>query len=273
METMNKPIQKLTWVYISGAAFLVSIVLAAMLIIFSSKLSNYGITSSFYYIILIPIGLCAAAFLFGALNSLAEYTSNEIYGKLKLSGPVVVFCLVILGGFYLAKPDASFLLTVRVQADNNKKISKGFIIADLGSQRLKREIGENGEVLFAEVSSQFAGKKINLIADVDGFMIKNQNPISIPEDKVVYLQLTPKKDSTRVRGTVIDSLGNTLPGVLIDFESGLASDLTDNSGRFNVNIPRPIGASILLLASKNGKIGYNEFVTIPENNSLIIKFK
>ncbi|MEO8400070.1 MAG: carboxypeptidase-like regulatory domain-containing protein [Ignavibacteriaceae bacterium] len=273
MENKTKTVQKLTWVYISGAAFLISILLAVLLIIFSGKLSSYGITKSFYYIILIPIGLCAAAFLFGAMHSHAKYVGKNSYGQLELTGPVVIFCLVIAGGFYLAKPDSSFLLTVRVQAENNKTINKGTVTADFGSQRLKREIGENGEVLFAEVSSQFIGKKINLNAEVEGYKIKNETVQTIPDDKIIYLDLEKRKDSTLVRGTVIDSAGNPISDVFIDFESGLASTSSDNTGRFNLTIPEPVGASVLLIASKNGKVGYKEYVTIPERNSLIINFK
>ncbi len=269
----NKTIQRLTWVYISGAAFLITLVLAVLLIIFSNKLSAYGITSSFYYIILIPLGLCTAAFLFGALNSLAEYTGDAIYGKLKLSGPVVIFCLVIIGGFYFAKPESTFLLTVRTQTSNNAIIDKGYVTAYFGSQGIKHEIGENGEVFFADIPSQFLSKEIKFNTDVEEYQMKNSNPVAIPDDKIIYLQLEKRKDSTVVRGTVIDSNGNTLANVLIDFNSGLISTTTDAYGRFIATVPRPVGTSILLMASKNGKIGYNDYITIPENNSLIINFK
>ena len=272
--TTNKSItQRLTWVYISGAAFLITFILAILLIIFSQKLSAYGITSSFFYILLIPLGLCAAAFLFGALNSLADYTGNVVYGKLKLSGPVVIFCLVIIGGFYLAKPDSTFLLTVRIQTENDKPIKDGFITAYIGSQGVKHKIEENGEVLFADVPSQFLGKQINFKIDVNGYQMANKTPITIPEDKIINLQIDKRKYSTVVRGTVIDSSGNTISNVLLDFDSGLASATSDASGRFAVKIPRAAGSSILLLASKNGKIGHNDYVVIPEQNSLIINFK
>ena len=273
MVIKNKTIQKLTWVYISGAAFFVTLLLAILLIIFSPKLAAYGITKSFYYIILIPIALSSAAFLFGAMHSHAKYVGKNSYGQLELTGPVVIFCLVIVGGFYLAKPESNFLLTVRIQTENNKAIKGGFITADFGSQRLKRAIGENGEVLFAEVPSQFLGKEINMNAEVDGFKMKSLNPIHIPANKIIYLQLIPKTDSSIVRGTVFDSSGNTISNVLIDFDSGLATTTTNSTGRFIVTIPRPIGSSILLIASRNGKIGYNDYITIPENNSLIIKLR
>lgn len=273
MTNKNKKIPSLTWVYVSGVIFLISIILSVLLIIFSNKLNTFGITSSFYYIILIPLGLCSAAFLFGALNSLAEYTGNAVYGKLKLSGPVVIFCLVIIGGFYFAKPESTFLLTVRIQTIENKIIDKGFVTAYLGSQGIKHEIGENGEVFFSDIPSKFSGKEINFRIDVDGYQLTKIEPMHIPENKIIYLQLERRKDSTVVRGTVIDSNGNTISNILIDFESGLASAITDASGRFSATIPRPVGSSILLIASKNGRIGYNEYVTIPENNSLIINFK
>ncbi len=273
MTNRNKKIPGLTWIYVSGAVFLISIILSVLLIIFSNKLNAFGITSSFYYIILIPLGLCSAAFLFGALNSLAEYTGNAVYGKLKLSGPVVIFCLVIIGGFYFAKPESTFLLTVRTQTIENNIIDKGFITAYFGSQGIKHEIGENGEAFFSDIPSKFLGKEIKFSVDVAGYQLTKINPVRIPEDKIIYLQLERRKYSTIVRGTVIDSKGNTMSNILIDFESGLATAITNASGRFTATIPRQVGSSILLIASKNGRIGYNEYVTLPENNSLIINFK
>ena len=273
MTNRNKKISGLTWVYVSGAIFSISIILSVLLIIFSNELNAFGITSSFYYIILIPLGLCSAAFLFGALNSLAEYTGNAVYGKLKLSGPVVIFCLVIIGGFYFAKPESTFLLTVRTQTIENKIIDKGFVTAYFGSQGIKHEIGENGEAFFSDIPSKFLGKEINFRIDVAGYQLTNIKPERIPEDKIIYLQLERRKDTTVVRGIVIDSKGNAISNILIDFESGLASSTTDASGRFSTTVPRPAGSSVLLMASKNGRIGYNEYVTLPENNSLIINFK
>jgi hypothetical protein len=46
-------IPRLKWIYISAFAFVISIGIAILLIIFAGKLSSYGVTKSFYYILLV----------------------------------------------------------------------------------------------------------------------------------------------------------------------------------------------------------------------------
>ena len=164
-------------------------------------------------------------------------------------------------------------MTVRLanSSNNNEIINKGYLIADLGDQRVKRDVGENGEVLFAGISSRYNAKDIYLYPEVPGYEALDKNPVKIPSDHIIYFKIIEKKDTTLVRGTVIDQDGNSLSNILIDFESGLAAGKTDENGKFKINVPADIGQSLLLIASKNGKILYRNYVTIPERNSLIIK--
>jgi hypothetical protein len=269
----SNTISKMTWIYISGAAFFVFFLLAIFMIFSASTISSFGITKSFYYILLIPVGLCSAAFLFGALHSYARYTGDTSIGKLELSGPVVIFCLVVAGGFYFAEPESSFLLTIRLQNPDrpNELINKGSILIDLDNQRIKREIGENGESLFAGISSRFTGKEIRIYPEIPGYKAIDNNPVKIPSDHVIYFSINEQVDTTLVRGTLVDPDGNPVENVLLDFESGLAAGKTDENGKFKIYVPSAPGASLLLMATLNGKTLYRNYVTIPESNSLTIK--
>ncbi len=268
-------ISKFKWIIISAGAFVLCLIAALLVIIFADKLNAFGLTKSFYFILLIPVSLGTAAFLFGALHSYAKYSGNVAYGKLELSGPVVVFCLVIAGGFYFANPESSFILTIRLfkDGDKSKIIKEGNLIADFGEQRVKKEIDENGEVIFAGISSGFIGKEINIIPGVEGYKLKNNSPLIIPDNKLIYLELEKKNDSTLVRGIVLDKNGNPLPEVNIDFENGLAESITDSKGRFALSVPESAGKSVLLTAELNGSIGYRDYITIPENSSITVKFE
>jgi len=193
---------------------------------------------------------------------------------LELSGPVIIFCLVILGGIFLAPPSSTFLLTVRVHkfGDKGDIIRDGKIILDLASQRIERVIGENGEVLFAGVPSEFLGKEINLIPNVPGFSAVNSETYKIPDEKVIFLELTQKKELTTVRGTVLDTDGNPIKNVTIDFESGSASTVSDINGNFNTTVAAGPGTIMLVTASLNGKIGYRDYVSIPQSGTLTIQY-
>ncbi|MGE5807266.1 MAG: hypothetical protein ACM34M_15835 [Ignavibacteria bacterium] len=268
-------ISKLTWVYISGAASLFFLIAAILMIFLSPRLTEFGITKSFYYIILIPVGLASAAFLFGALRSSAKYSGKTSYGSIELTGPVVIFCLVIIGGFYFASPESDFLLTIRtvVPAKPEKIINDGSIIVDFGDQRLDKKLNENGEVMFSGVSSKFIGKPVNIFPQIKGYKIKEGNSISIPENRIIYLELTERIDSTLLRGMVINDKGDPEDSVFIDIESGVASAASDDKGRFSIVVPASAGETLLLTAVKNGTTLYRDFITVTEKGSITIKLK
>jgi hypothetical protein len=274
MTASVKSISRLQWVYISGAAFILFMIFSGVLIAFASRLSAYGITSSVFYLLLIPAGLCAAGFLFGALRSHAKYSGKVSYGQLELSGPVVVFCLVILGGIFLAKPASSFLLTVRVHGTGSKAdlIREGRVIADFGSQRVEKKIDQNGEVLFAGVSPEFIGKEINLFAEIDGYVPSGNGTYTIPDEKIIFLEVHRKTAAFSLRGKVVDLNRNPLKNVFIDFESGSASALSNENGNFTTVIAAEPGALMLVTASLNGKTGYYDYIRIPENGTIVIPF-
>jgi hypothetical protein len=275
MKTQRNVIPRLTWVYISGAASLFFLAAAILMIFLSPRLTEFGITKSFYYIILIPVGLASAAFLFGALRSSAKYSGKTSYGSIELTGPVVIFCLVIIGGFYFASPESDFLLTIRTvdPAKPEKMINDGTIIVDFGDQRLDKKLNENGEVMFSGVSSKFTGKPVNIFPQIKGYKIKGSNSITIPENRIIYLELTERIDSTLLRGMVINDKGDPEDSVFIDIESGIASAASDDKGRFSVVVPASAGDALLLTAVKNGTTLYRDFITVTEKGSITIKLK
>jgi len=76
MGTRPKNMSQLTWVYVSGAAFILFLVFSIILIAYAPRLLSFGITNTIFYILLIPAGLCSAAFLFGAMRSHAKYSGK-----------------------------------------------------------------------------------------------------------------------------------------------------------------------------------------------------
>jgi len=274
MNRKPDQISKITWVYISGAASLFFLVLAILMILFAPNIAGIGITKSIYYIVLIPVGLASAAFLFGALRSSAKYSGKSSYGSIELTGPVVIFCLVVIGGFYFATPESEFLLTIRTNVvdEPDKILSHGSLILDIGEQRIDKQLDENGEVSFAGVPSRYLGKSVNIIPQIKGYKIKGSSSISIPDNRIIYLELEERRDSTLLRGRVINENGNPVDSVIIDIESGLASTVTDERGLFTIIVPTSKGETVLITALKNGITGYREFVTVPERGSIEVRF-
>ncbi len=274
MSKQPNQISKLTWVYISGAASLFFLVLAILMILLAPNITGMGITKSIYYIVLIPVGLTSAAFLFGALRSSAKYSGKSSYGSIELTGPVVIFCLVVIGGFYFASPDSEFLLTIRTNVvdEPEKILSHGSLILDIGDQRIEKQLSENGDVSFAGVPSRYLGKSVNIIPQIKGYKIKGSRLISIPDNRIIYLALEERRDSTLLRGRVINENGNPVDSVIIDIESGLASAISDENGVFTLIVPAAKGETLLVTALKHGNTGYREYITVPDRGSIEIRF-
>lgn len=117
------------------------------------KVSESGLQDKALYLLLIPWALAWAAFLFGAMRCYSRLTHRRLGNALELGGPLVLFCLVIVGGFKLVPPPPDLspppeTLTVPPNSDkavdlrqNVVKVSAGdseggfgFIIAQQGQR-------------------------------------------------------------------------------------------------------------------------------------------
>src|ERR1019366_7332198 len=99
---------------VSLVSFLLFLVLLFLLVLKAETLVALGLTGNLFYVVLVPLGLSAAAFLFGVLRSYARYKGQHFGGVLVLGGPVVVFVLVVLGGFKLVPNPTQLRLTAYV---------------------------------------------------------------------------------------------------------------------------------------------------------------
>src|SRR6266705_5484336 len=100
---------------IALASFLCGIGVLGLMLWKAEALTKLGLIGNLYYVVLLPLGLCAAVFLFGVVRSFARYKGAQYGGTLELSGPIVAFVLVVAGGFVLmSRPTSALPLTVYV---------------------------------------------------------------------------------------------------------------------------------------------------------------
>ena len=140
------------------------------------QLVQSGIQEQVFYLLLIPWALASAAFLFGAVKSYARLTHKHSGTSLELGGPVVLFCLVLVGGFKLVSftPD-TFDLAVRAHSKDVPLINFGQITLDLPGLP-HATIGRDGEANFKGISVKFKGRPIRVLAQIDGYAEKWQTP-------------------------------------------------------------------------------------------------
>src|SRR4051812_48772298 len=93
-----------SWVWIAWTGFLLSVGAAAGFVWVAPRLAQFGLTWAFFYLVLFPLGLAAAAFLYKAMKSTGVLKGRRYGLTLELGGPVVVFVLVIAGGYAFGRP-------------------------------------------------------------------------------------------------------------------------------------------------------------------------
>jgi len=228
------------------------------------ELIESGVQGQVFYFLLIPWALACAAFLFGAMRSYARFAHRQMANAVELGGPVVIFCLVIGGGFKLVPPPhETFDLTVRAHSadDRNPIINSGQIIIDLDNDRRSNPISPNGEADFKGIPAKFRGAFVGVLPQVDGYKQKLQRLKLRGAVLDVTLQRAPRP-VTRLTGEIIPppkywaSLRITLDG---QPEEGTVNEL----GRFDFQVSGKDGDTIRLKIYDDTNLVYDEFQTLP----------
>lgn len=263
-----------SWIWISGILFLLCFFASGVLIFFGKELDRLGIIGNIYYIILIPLGFSSAAFLAGAMRSYASFKSNEIltYGKLNLSGPIVIFVLVVGGGFIipeLNKKEKFDLKMHVVNSDNTPgTFNSGSVILYMGKYTRQENI-HNSEVIFPDIPEEYNNKKGTVALVLDNYQLAHPEEISIlkNEDSVFNIKVarTRQSLSTNVRGSIVNEKNEPVKNAFINFSSGLATCYTDQNGDFALTVPFPEGQKLPLKVLVNGTMVFNQEQTISSN--------
>jgi hypothetical protein len=259
----GKPWLPVYWLLFgAGIAATIAFVLSA------GHLQSVGLTRSIYYIVLIPLGLACATFLFGALRSSEASYEGKLFGaNLKLSGSVVVFVLVVAGGLKLAPPDsrpAAASLVVRVQGPGGPadRITQGVVWIDAGTARWPGNVGPNGEAHFEEIPADAVAQPMLVtFTGLAGYEVKDQTPRRFPERGVLYLEL--RRVRTEAFGVVRDRHGQPVPDVRIVLEYGAAEGTTKKDGTFRIPCDMPNDGLVHVVAERVGHIGYSGNLSLP----------
>jgi hypothetical protein len=232
------------------------------------KLIESGVQGQIFYLLLIPWALASAAFLFGAMKSYARLTYKHLGSFLELGGPVVLFCLVLVGGFKLvpAAPE-TFDLAVRAHSEDTPLMSSGQITLDLDGLP-HANIGPDGEANFKGISARFKGVPIRVLAHVDGYEEKWITPKLV--GNVLDVELERAHPVTVLNGSLVP-----LPGagkaikIVVDGQDGETSP--DELGRFKLNVSGKPGDRVRVKVYDGGRLAYDDFEVLPGPVTLRLK--
>jgi len=224
------------------------------------KFVENGVQGQVFYLLLLPWALSCAAFLFGAMKSYARLTYQHLGNALALGGPVVLFCLVLVGGFKLVPPaPETFDLAVRAHSKDTPLVTSGQVT--LGLPGLPHaNIGPDGEANFKGISARFKGMPIRVLARVEGYEEEWLTPKL--DGNVLDVALERAHPITVLAGSLVPPprTAETIK-VLVDGQEGETSP--DGLGRFKLNVSGKAGDRVRLRVYSEGKLVYDDYQVLP----------
>ena len=229
------------------------------------RLVQSGAQGQIFYLLLIPWALACAAFLFGAMKSYAGFTYKHIGSALELGGPVVLFCLVLVGGFKLVPPaPETFDLTVRAHSEDDRVplITTGKVTIELGTALLTEPFSSNGEADFKGIAPKFEGSTIRMLPQVEGYEQKWQYH-KVPAKHVLDIPLiSAAQPLTLLTGSIVPVPAKDAHiRILVEGQSVETSP--DELGRFSLNVNGKPGDTVRLKAYANNQLVYDDYQSLP----------
>lgn len=272
-ETSGQPLSAGSYLAVSGAGLVVALGLLLFLVFGADRILAAGLDHRVFYVLLIPLGLSAAAFAFGAMNSSGTFTSQG-QRQIGLSGPAMFAALVVAGGFYLVPEGGLQVLAVRVDRAaeaGGGPVPGARVTVDWGVQRLTQSTDENGQASFLGLPPGAA--EVYVAAEAEGYAPEPSTLRSVSASRVIRVELEPRSYSTRLSGTVFDQgTGAPVQGIALNFGSGAAADTTDGSGNFSVELPLPVGSRVSVVGTRDGARGLNTEVVVTDEIAVRLTF-
>jgi hypothetical protein len=260
----TQPLSPMHYAMIAVAGLIIAAGFTLFYIYQVPKLVANGAQGQIFYLLLIPWALSCAAFLFGAMKSYATFTYKHLGGVLELGGPVVLFCLVLVGGFKLVPPSAeSFDVTVRAHSadQHDPMITLGKITLDLDNDRRTAPLGVNGEADFKGIPAKFKGSTLRVLPQVEGY--EEQWQEQQLKGNVLDLALARAAPAVTILKGIISpppAAGKTVR-VFVDGQKGETS--ADDLGRFELSVNGKPGDRVVVKVYVDGKQVYDDFQVLP----------
>jgi len=269
----SQPLEARTYLTVSAVGLAVSVGLLLFLVFGADRIVAAGLDHRVFYVLLVPLGMSAAAFAFGAMKSTATFQGKSPR-DVTLTGPAVFAAMVVLGGFFLV-PEGG-LRSVAVRVDRSAEEGGGPVPGaevrlDWGPQRLVQVTDGAGQASFLGLPPGASG--VTVSAQAEGFQPATQLVDQVPADGVIRLALTAASRVRDVRGTVLHRETRVpMAGVILSFGSGIAVDTTDALGNFRISLDPPPGGDMAVIGTRGDTVGVNTFVPVVSDAPVTLFF-
>jgi hypothetical protein len=254
----------LTFLILSGVAF-------GVLIWKADKLTAFGLTENVYYFALVPLGLSAATLLFGVLRSKAYWKGTFYGGALELGGPVVLFLLVEILGFYLVQNTSAFPLTVYVhgEAGLHEVVlrNSGKVVMRLGLEPRSEPIGADGQAFFPVIPANFRNQSVPVWVESDEFESGGDTKkLTVPS-----IDLTVRRKGGKVSGRIEEDKETFVPIPGAEIRIAGLTVKAGPGGEFEVTIPGDHMQSQLDIDVSAPGYAPTHTTVVPNSNPAVIK--
>jgi hypothetical protein len=257
---------------ISLVCFLLGMLLLFLMVWKAAELVALGLIGRLYYIVLLPLGLSAAGFLFGVVHSYARYSGKQFGGTLTLGGPIIAFLLVVILGFVLVPDLSTFPVTVYVQGPGGPQDivlrNSGEVYIDLGGDRRHVAIGDQGQAYFPAISANFRGQEVPIWVRSDKFEASDQK--FKLDGRSVYLAVH------RRPGKIVGQVESEVPGCISGAKiavAGIAASIDPATGHFELTIPGDKLQDDLVLEAAAAGCDSEKYNVVPNSNELVVTLR
>ena len=193
---------------------------------------------------------------------------------MRLSGPIVACFLVVVLGFVLVPDPSTFPITLFVHGPGGPQDivlqDSGEVVIDLGGDRRRVIIGDQGQAYFPAIPANFRGQEVLVWVSSDKFESAEANQKYKLDRQAVYLAV--RRKAGRLYGLVESEYPPCLAGVRAKV-AGLAVPIDPNSGRFDISIPGDHLQDDLVLDIVGAGCTPQHVNVVPNSNEIRIKLR
>lgn len=266
-----------SWIWVTLAGFLLFVALFYFLIVYNKQIN---LSMPVYFFLVVVMALVSTAFLSGAMKSVARYQRKSPNSTLYLSGPVVIFFIIIYLGYkYRPEPvkensPLSLSVIFRAPTGSAERVKTGQVTVRIAQYSSQKKLNDEGTALFTGINPSYRGSVVDLTAEVPGYNLIDNQSFQL-DDSINYtnltIKLTKKLDSISIRGNVIKLPERTgIKDAIIRFQGMMKTYRTDESGDFTATLPFKSGVETRVIVNKGNQEIYNSLRTISENDFLTI---
>jgi len=202
----------------------------------------------FMYKIILAIALAGVAAV------IPGFLRIHYQNTISAGGAIAVFVLVFLYEPAIGNVGCDFDLTVLFYGDEEKSriLREGRVVFNYSGITTTKFIDNEGQVILRKLNTDLRGEKLRINPEIEAFET-SQLSVSFPEsESQIDIIVNPKKDTTRIRGSILNAHNLPLSNATIDIEGYKTQ--TDNLGDYELNIPFSKGKVAVLKVSLNDSI-------------------